>query len=130
MGFTEDSMHSYVERDLKKEFSPREGWTIERNPEWDGISFEYQVWRKTIGHLSRYVVDVLMQPRVDEKEIRRIREKLAAVLEMGVKVDQIILFVPSGADISAVPDDLKIKYLKILKVDEGDILWWRKNPAH
>jgi hypothetical protein len=130
MGFTEDSMHSYVERDLKKEFSPREGWIIERNPEWDGTSFQYQVSRKKFGQMKRYVVDVLIKTKVEAEEVRKIQEKLSSITDNGVQVDRMILIVPSGADISGVPDDLEIKYLKILKVEEGDILWWRKNPIH
>jgi hypothetical protein len=130
MGFTEDSMHSYVERDLKKEFSPREGWIIERNPEWDGTSFQYQVRRKKFGQMKRYLVDVLIKTKVDAEEVQKIREKLSSISDAGVQVDRMILIVPSGAGTSDVPEDLEIKYLKILKVEEDEILWWKKNPVH
>jgi len=56
MGSVNDSMHSYVLRDLKNMFSPSEGWQIERAP----LCGDYQVSRKRFGTTKRYPVNVVI----------------------------------------------------------------------
>jgi hypothetical protein len=38
----------------------------------------------------------------------------------------VTLFVPTGADVSEVPADVMINYLKVLKVEDGQVIWWKK----
>jgi hypothetical protein len=130
MGFAQDSMHSYVERDLKKKFPETEGWKIERDPSWDAVTFDYQVWRRRFGTTQRYLVDVCIDTKVPAETTRDLEDRLSAIAEQGVVVTHPILFVPTNADISAVPENIEVMHLKVLKVEEGDILWWRKTALH
>jgi hypothetical protein len=130
MGFAQDSMHSYVERDLKKKFPETEGWQIERDPSWDAVAFDYQVWRRRFGTTQRYLVDVCIDTKVPAETIRDLEGRLSAIAEQGVVVTHPILFVPTNADISAVPETIEVMHLKVLKVEEGDIFWWRKKALH
>jgi hypothetical protein len=130
MGFTTESLHSYVERDIKKEFSPREGWTIEKNPVWNEVAFDYQIWRKRLGKANRFVVDVMIRTKVGSGDVAAIQEKIDMLRADNVPVDNAIVVVPTGADVTEVPEEIEVKFLKILKIEDGDILWWRKNPDH
>jgi hypothetical protein len=130
MGFAQDSMHSYVERDLKKKFPENEGWKIERDPSWGEVTFDYQVWRRRLGETRRYLVDVHIETRVSAETVQSLQDRLSALEAQDVAVTHPILFVPTGADISAVPDGVEVIYLKVLKVEDGDVLWWRKTAFH
>lgn len=130
MGFAQDSMHSYVERDLKKKFPETEGWKIERDPSWGAVTFDYQVWRRRLGRTRRYLVDVHIHTKVPAEAVSDLQDRLSALAAQDVEVTHPILFVPTGADISAVPEEVEVIYLKVLKVEEGDVLWWRKTAPH
>lgn len=123
-------MHSYVERDLKKKFPEIEGWKIERDPSWGEVTFDYQVWRRHVGTTRRYPVDVHIDTRVPADVVRDLQDRLSALAAQDVVVTRPILFVPTGADISAVPEEVEVIHLKVLKVEDGDVLWWRKTVPH
>jgi hypothetical protein len=130
MGITTDSIDSYVKRDLNKKFPASMGWHIERNPEWDEISFDYMVSRRYFGKKSQNIVDVIIEKKVSEKIVSALEEKIAALESKGINGEKVFVVVPTGADVSLVPENIGVMYLKILKVTEGDILWWRKTPLH
>jgi hypothetical protein len=129
MGFANDSMHTYIERDLKKKYPAREGWKIERDAAWDGITFDYQVRKRRLGVSARILVDVIIEKTITESMISEIMSKTEALAAQDVSVTGAVLIVPSGADVSAVPDDIGIMFLKVLMVEDNDIIWWRKATA-
>jgi len=106
MGDSVDVMNSYVTRDLRKIFSPGEGWNIEREPE--------------------YGVDVSMEAAVSAEKAGMIQQQCDMAREAGVVLEPLMLFVPTGADVTRVPADVMIKYLKVLKVEDGQVIWWKK----
>ena len=126
MGDSVDVMNSYVTRDLRKIFSPGEGWNIEREPEYGGASFAYAVSRKRFGKTARYPVDVSMEAAVSAEKAGMIQQQCDMAREAGVVLEPLMLFVPTGADVTRVPADVMIKYLKVLKVEDGQVIWWKK----
>ena len=126
MGVSTDSMNSYISRDLKRQFSPKEGWMIEKQPDCGGVTFPYVVWRKRFGQTKRYPVEVVIEPSVSEKMVEEFAAKKAAAEKAKISLEPLMLVVPTDAEGSAVPDDIVVKYLKVLKVEGGQILWWKK----
>ncbi|GAB7014660.1 hypothetical protein [Methanogenium cariaci] len=126
MGDSRDVMNSYVTRDLRKMFSPGEGWNIDRDPECGGASFAYVVSRKRFGKTLRYPVEVCMEAGVSAEKACTIQQHYDAAREAGVALEPLMLFVPTDADVSAVPADVMINYLKVLKVEDGQVIWWKK----
>jgi hypothetical protein len=126
MGSQYDSMHSYVERDLKKMFLAQEGYQIEKNPAWGDISFDYQVFKKRFGKKENYPVDIIIDTKVSQQAVEEMNAKIAALQEKGVSMAAPVLFVPTGADISAVPEEYCVNELKVLKVEDNDVIWWKK----
>ncbi|NYT04772.1 MAG: hypothetical protein GKC04_00145 [Methanomicrobiales archaeon] len=129
MGFVNDSMHTYIERDLKKKYPASEGWKIERDPAWDGVKFDYQVSKRRFGVHARYLVEVVIEKTITASMVGTIKGKIEAVNAQGVSSDGVVLIIPTGADVSAVPDGMETMFLKVLKVEDNDILWWRKAHA-
>lgn len=130
MGFAEDSLHSYITRDLQKKFLPAQGWKIEKDPVLDGVLFNYQVSQRQRGKMVRYLVDVIIAKKITQTKAAELKEKKKLLGEMGIDSAGVILFVPTGADTTAVPDDVEVMELKVLKIADDDILWWRKHPLH
>ncbi|WFN33642.1 hypothetical protein L1S32_07220 [Methanogenium sp. S4BF] len=126
MGDSKDVMNSYVTRDLRKMFSPGEGWNIDREPECGGASFAYVVSRKRFGKSAYYPVDVCMEAAVSAEKAGMIQQQCDKARAAGVALEPMLLFVPTGADVTAVPADIMIKYLKVLKVEDGQVIWWKK----
>ena len=126
MGDSGDVINTYVTRDLRKMFSPGEGWNIDRQPECGGASFEYVVSRKRFGKTAYYPVDISMEAAVSAKKVGMIQQQCDAAREAGVALEPLMLFVPTGADVSEVPADVMVKYLKVLKVENGQVIWWKK----
>ncbi|MBT8508100.1 hypothetical protein AZH53_06735 [Methanomicrobiaceae archaeon CYW5] len=123
-------MNSYISRDLKRQFSPKEGWMIEKTPDCGGVTFPYVVWRKRFGQTKRYPVEVVIEPSVSGKKVEEFATKIAAAKKAKIALEPLMLFVPTDADVSAIPDGIVVKYLKVLKVEDGQILWWKKTlPA-
>ena len=56
-------------------------------------------------------------------ELKQQSEMAAAA---GIALEPLTLFVPTGADVSAVPADMMVNYLKVLKVEDGQVIWWKK----
>ncbi|MDT8357310.1 MAG: hypothetical protein RQ758_02270 [Methanomicrobiaceae archaeon] len=130
MGFAEDSLNSYITRDLQKKFLPAEGWKIEKDPEWEGVSFDYQVSRRQRGKMVRYLTDVIIAKKITEAKAAKLKEKKDLLEKRGIDIAGVVLFVPTGADTAAVSDDFEVMEIKVLKVADDDILWWRKHPLH
>ncbi len=126
MGNSKDVMNSYITRDLRKMFPPGKGWNIEREPECGGASFAYAVSRKRIGKSAYYLVDVWLEASVSKKKVGMIQQQCDKARAAGISPELVLLFVPTGADVSAVPADIMIKYLKVLKVEDGQVIWWKK----
>ena len=126
MGDSGDVINTYVTRDLRKMFSPGEGWNIDRQPECGGASFEYVVSRKRFGKTAYYPVDISMEAAVSAKKVGMIQQQCDAAREAGVALEPLMLFVPTGPDVSEVPADVMVKYLKVLKVENGQVIWWKK----
>ena len=126
MGDSKDVMNSYVTRDLRKMFSPGEGWNIERQAECGNASFAYVVSRKRFGKTARYPVEVSMEAAVSAVKAEQIQQQCEAARAAGVVLEPVTLFVPTGADVSEVSADVMINYLKVLKVEDGQVVWWKK----
>jgi hypothetical protein len=130
MGFSQDSMNSYISRDLKKRFPPSQGWKIERKPDWNGISFDFQVMRREYGRVKRYLVAVFIVKKISAEQIQTVQDKLNSLADMGIDKEQMIIFVPTDADTSALPDSFDLMNIRVLKVADNDIIWWKKTPLH
>lgn len=126
MGYAKDSMDSYIKRDINKKYPASEGWKIQRDSEWDGIAFDYAVSRRQYGKLSRYLIDVVIEKTVSRQYIDDLVGKLNVLDQKNVLREGVFIIVPTGADTSQVPDEIGVMYLKVLKVIDDDILWWRK----
>lgn len=127
MGSATDFTQTIVYRELKKMYSPDLGWQIERAPDIPGGAIDYQVSRKRFGTTTAYPVCVSLNAEVTEGDVAALAQSVDTAASAGIKFDSPIIFVPTGANVESVPEDVRVKELRAYKVLNGDVVWFRKN---
>jgi hypothetical protein len=126
MGFAEDVIHSYITRSLRRVFPEREGWEIRRRPKENHTIPDYFLQKKRFGRTRRVLVEVALVPKVTLSQIDSLREYAAKMERLLLPTDTLMIVVPSGADVSRVPEAIEILYLDVLRVEGDEIVWVKK----
>lgn len=126
MGFAEDVLYSYVERSLRRMFPEREGWEIKHRPLDNEVVPDYFVKKKRFGRTHRVLVEVALVPVITEDHIEPLASYAAKMEKLLLPIEALILVVPEGANISAVPRDIDVLPLDVLRVEGGDVIWVKK----
>jgi len=129
MGFAEDVLYSYVERSLRRMFPEREGWEIKRRPHDNDEVPDYFVKKKRFGRTHRVLVEVALVPTITEDHLEPLAAYAAKMEKLLLPIEALILVVPEGADLSAVPDYIDVLPLDVLRVEGGDVIWVKKRTV-
>lgn len=126
MGFAGDSTYSYIERSLKRAFPPREGWELRRRPDKSEGSPDYFLQKKRFGRTRRILVGVILEPKVMPLHLEPLFAYDAKMQRLLLPTERIVLVVPDGTDLSAVPVGIDIIYLDVLRIVNGELVWVKK----
>jgi hypothetical protein len=126
MGFAEDVLYSYVERSLRRMFPEREGWDVKRRPRDNEVVPDYFVKKKRFGRTHRVLVEVALVPTISGEHLEPLTAYAAKMENLLLPIEALILVVPEGADLSAVPDYIDVLPLDVLRVEGGDVIWVKK----
>ncbi|MDG6257753.1 MAG: hypothetical protein QCH35_09175 [Methanomicrobiaceae archaeon] len=129
MGFAEDALYSYVERSLRRMFPEREGWEIKRRPRDNEMVPDYFVQKKRFGRTHRVLVEVALVPIITEDHIEPLAAYAGKMEKLLLPIEALVLVVPEGANLSAVPDDIDVLALDVLRVEGGDVIWTKKRTV-
>jgi hypothetical protein len=121
MGSGKDIIFSYAERDLRKRYSPSEGWEIQRAANGDA-GVDYTIARKWQGVAQQIYASIVMKPELLQSDV----DAFIAGIPAGARVNGKVLIVPAGADYSVVPDDIDTMELKGFVRDADKIVWWKR----
>jgi hypothetical protein len=127
MGYAEDAIHSYVERSLKREFPPREGWEIKRRPGDNSTIPDYFVQKKRFGRTRRVLVGVALVAKVPPDYIRHLTLYAEKMENLLLPIERLVILVPTGADHSLVPEEIDVLFLDVLRVEGKDIVWAKRS---
>jgi hypothetical protein len=127
MGYVEDAIHSYIERSLKREFPPREGWEIKRRPGENTHVPDYFIQKKRFGRTRRVLVVVALAPAVTTEHVTHLRKYAEKMETLILPIERLVILVPTDADTGAVPDDIDVLYLDVLRVEGKDIVWGKRH---
>lgn len=126
MGSNQDVTYSYAERDLRKMYSPAEGWKIQRISGNSNNAPDYMVTRKYRG-VSEYVLaSIILKKAVLRADIDALVSPYTPENAAGALSGKVLL-VPAGADSSGVPDDIDVVELKGFSCEGGEVVWWKSN---
>lgn len=124
MSFYEHDMYPYVSKNLRRRYPKHEGWNIYDKDRWSGYEPDFVVERKGLK-IERTIVEVKVTCRVSQSHIDQLNSYVRNLAGGNVKIVEKILVVPSGTDISIVPNDMNIMFLKSFKCESDGIVWYR-----
>jgi hypothetical protein len=127
MGYAEDAIHSYIERSLKREFPPREGWEIKRRPDDNETVPDYFIQKKRFGRTRRVLVEVALGPAVTGDHVAHLKEYAEKMEKLILPIERLFILVPTGADSSRVPAEIIVLHLDVLRVEGGEIVWTKRH---
>lgn len=115
MNFKEREMYDAVMKSLRRRFPKRKGWKIHQQPKGSGYTPDFVVERKVRDQIHRVVVEVKAEKRITQDHVNQVNNYARNLAGSKVRIKGKILFVPSGADTSVVPDDITVVNLKQFK---------------
>jgi len=123
--FWEKDMYPYVKRNLRKRYPKYKGWEIYQKDRWRGFEPDFVVERRNRrGNIERVVVEVKLTCKVSSKDVRQLNSYVRNLAGRNVRILEKILTVPSGTDISEVPDDINVMFLRSFKCEDDEIIWY------
>jgi hypothetical protein len=123
MGGSKDSTYLDVKKALTKRFSPLEGWQCAWYPTYGELQPECVISRRVDGKTERVLVNVNMAPAVAASAVDTMMEQCRMLASKAIAVDKALLVVPSGADVSRVPEGIGVLEMGGWRVVGGRIAW-------
>lgn len=109
---TEFDMYPEVRALLRKRFPASNGWEIKYRERRERYEPDFIVERKVRGVIERVIVEVKAVCKVTEKHVSQINRYARNLAGANVRIVGKILVLPSRADVSIVPMDIKVVYLR------------------
>ena len=123
MGGVKDSTYLDVKKALARRFSPQDGWQFAWFPTYGSAQPECVLSRRIAGRTERVIVGVEMAPAVRMDVIEELQGQCQALIEDNVRIDNAVLVVPTGADVSRVPGEIDVLEMGNWQVVDGRIAW-------
>jgi hypothetical protein len=92
-------------------------------PTYGSVQPECVLSRRVAGKTERVVVGVKMAPVVPEDTVEELQGQCQALFESNISVDKAVLVVPTGANVSGVPEGIDILEMGNWQVVGGRIIW-------
>lgn len=123
MGGTKDTTYFDVKKALSRRFSPQDGWQFAWFPTYGDVQPECVLSRRVAGKTERVVVSVKMAPEVPMDTVEELQGQCQVLVKSDIGVDKAVLVVPTGADVSGVPEGIDIMEMGNWQVIDGRIVW-------
>jgi hypothetical protein len=125
MGICTDIMHDFVLQEIKRLYSSYDGWKI--SPNKKGAGYDTIVLVKRVNNGYKEIVRILVTFKKDVT-LDMIDELIRPepVFDGTMPRYDYAVIVPSHADISKLPKDLKIFTMKSFAFDGKDLIWVKK----
>lgn len=131
MGYSGDIMHDIVQKELKRNYPASEGWVVSGTSKKIGNDDIFSVSRRrassqvvTVGvTFSKIIEPGLVASMVAEKNTAAAKKSAW----------QGSLLVPQGTDISGIPADIKVIFMRSFRYEGKDLLWLKRpsgSPAN
>jgi len=123
MGGVKDSTYLDVKKALARRFSPLDGWQFAWFPTYGSVQPECMLSRRIAGRTERVIVSVKMAPAVPMDTVEELQNQCQALVENDIRVDRAVLVVPTGANVSRVPEGIDVLEMGNWQVVDGRIAW-------
>jgi len=113
MVLTESDMYPYIRRNLRKRYPKYKGWDIFEQDNWGDYKPDFVVERRNKkGEIERVVVEAKRYSRINRGHISQLNRYVRNLSGNNTWIIKKILAVPSYADVSEVPEDISIMFLR------------------
>ena len=126
MGYSGDIMHDIVQKELKRNYPASEGWVISEAHNQVGNDEIFSISRRrgsnqvaTVGATFGRIVGPGLVAALNEGGTTPAAKKGTWYA---------CLLVPQGTDVSGLPDDVKVIFMRSFRYEGKDLLWL-KRPA-
>ena len=123
MGGVKDSTYLDVKKALARRFSPLDGWQFAWFPTYGSAQPECVLSRRIVGRTERVIVGVEMVPVVSMDAVEKLQGQCRELIENNVRIDSAVLVVPTGADVSRIPEGIDVLEMGNWQVVGGRIVW-------
>lgn len=126
MDFNEHDMYPYVRQNLRKWYPKYGGWEIHGpRDRWYGYEPDFVVERRSRdGRTERVVVEVKPNCRASYNDVAQLNSYVRNLAGRNVRIVEKMLVVPAGADVSIVPEDIVIMFLRSFRCEDNEIVWY------
>lgn len=113
MGLVESDMYPYIRRNLIKKYPKYKGWQIYPQDSWKKSRPDFVVERRNKkGEIERVIVEAKLRSRISRRHISQLNTYARNLSGNNTYNVEKILAVPSFSDVSEVPEDISIMYLR------------------
>jgi hypothetical protein len=121
-------MYPYVWRNLRRRFPAYAGWEIRIEDAWSGGRWaDYRMdviaERFVRSHWEKVIAEVKVTSRVTEANIRQLNGYAKKQAGARAKIVAKIIVVPAGADISELPADIEVMFLRAFVCNRTGFSW-------
>jgi hypothetical protein len=125
MGICTDIMHEFVQQEIRRLYSTYDGWSISMKRM--GNSYDTVVTLQRMNRPTREITKILVSFK-REVALDQIGELIRPeqILDGTTPRRDYAVMVPAGADVSALPKDLKIMTMRSFAFDGKELVWVKK----
>jgi hypothetical protein len=119
MGSNQDIMHEFVKKELIRAYPSSEGWDV-TPVDLKGKDQAYLAKRRSRGKTDISYILVTFDRKVTKDTLGT----LAGLKKTPGAAS--ILIVPQAADVTIVPADVRVRYMRSFAFEDKDLVWIRK----
>jgi len=124
MGYSGDIMHDIVQKELKRNYPASEGWVISGDPKQIGNDEIFSVSRRR-GSNQVATVAATFGRIVGQGLVSAMLEgKATPAASKGTW--HACLLVPQGTDVSGLPDEIRVIFMRSFRYEGKDLLWLKR----
>lgn len=123
MGFSTDVMKDFAIKEVKRLYQPSLGWKAQLIAPAPGNDVGFNLTKGGRGKVERVRIVVTYERKPTKDAIQALHPPTAPGVQ---DTAQKVLIVPEGADVSAVPSDVKIGYMKSFAFRGKELVWIKK----
>lgn len=113
MRYNEEDMYPSAYRNLRVRYPAYRGWDIFPKDYWVTYVPDFVIERENgKGILERAIAEVKCVDKVYQSHISQLNSYVRNLSGNNVKIVEKMLIVPAGVDVSLVPEDINVMYLR------------------
>lgn len=125
MGSNLDIMHGFVEQEINRFFSRYDGWNLVFQEPADGYTRRYIAERTVQGKREIQNILVTFEKSVPAGALDRMTDSRTGAYGQTL-TPGLTLILPQNADVSAVPKDTRIYFMKSFAIRDGSLAWVKR----